>query len=129
MKSEVDERCMLEILKRTQRCALILKLLVDQVMILETMTPLDFMEFRHFLSPASGFQSFQFRLLENKLGIRQEQRSKYNKDHYIRVFASEEIAKQLMASEAEPSMCDLVQRFDMHLELDTEGPIISNCFF
>ncbi|KAK6618404.1 hypothetical protein RUM43_013597 [Polyplax serrata] len=45
-------------------------LLVDQVMILETMTPLDFMEFRDFLAPASGFQSLQFRLLENKLGVK-----------------------------------------------------------
>jgi len=40
-------------------------------MILETMTPLDFMEFRHYLSPASGFQSLQFRLLENKIGVKQ----------------------------------------------------------
>lgn len=48
-----------------------LKLLRDQVMILETMTPLDFMEFREYLTPSSGFQSLQFRLLENKLGIRQ----------------------------------------------------------
>lgn len=39
-------------------------------MILETMTPLDFMEFRDFLAPASGFQSLQFRLLENKLGVK-----------------------------------------------------------
>lgn len=46
------------------------QLLVDQVMILETMTPLDFMEFRNYLSPASGFQSLQFRLLENKLGVK-----------------------------------------------------------
>lgn len=43
------------------------QLLVDQVMILETMTPLDFMDFRHYLRPASGFQSLQFRLLENKV--------------------------------------------------------------
>jgi tryptophan 2,3-dioxygenase len=40
-------------------------------MILETMTPLDFMDFRDYLSPASGFQSLQFRLLENKLGVKQ----------------------------------------------------------
>jgi tryptophan 2,3-dioxygenase len=40
-------------------------------MILETMTPLDFMDFRNYLSPASGFQSLQFRLLENKLGVKQ----------------------------------------------------------
>ena len=40
-------------------------------MILETMTPLDFMDFRNYLCPASGFQSLQFRLLENKLGMKQ----------------------------------------------------------
>lgn len=36
-------------------------------MILETMTPLDFMDFREYLCPASGFQSLQFRLMENKV--------------------------------------------------------------
>jgi tryptophan 2,3-dioxygenase len=40
------------------------------VIILETMTPLDFMDFRMHLSPASGFQSLQFRLMENKIGIK-----------------------------------------------------------
>ena len=40
-------------------------------MILETMTPLDFLEFREYLTPSSGFQSLQFRLVENKLGVRQ----------------------------------------------------------
>ena len=39
-------------------------------MILETMTPLDFMDFRGYLTAASGFQSLQFRLLENKLGVK-----------------------------------------------------------
>ena len=41
-----------------------------QVLILETMAPLDFMDFRDYLSSASGFQSLQFRLLENKLGLK-----------------------------------------------------------
>ena len=51
--------------------AIIVQLLREQVMILETMTPLDFLEFREYLTPSSGFQSLQFRLLENKLGLRQ----------------------------------------------------------
>lgn len=55
------------------------QLLVDQVMILETMTPLDFMDFRKYLSPASGFQSLQFRLLENKLGIKNVRSPKVGK--------------------------------------------------
>ena len=40
------------------------RILVQQVEILETMTPQDFLEFRETLAPASGFQSVQFRELE-----------------------------------------------------------------
>lgn len=65
----VDERKMLEINKRLSRVVMILKLCVEQIHILETMTPSDFMDFRAYLSHASGFQSLQFRLLENKLGL------------------------------------------------------------
>ena len=39
-------------------------------MILETMTPLNFMDFRDYLTAASGFQSYQFRILENRLGVK-----------------------------------------------------------
>ena len=66
----VNEEKMLEVIKRLQRVVMIIKLLVDQVLILETMAPLDFMDFRDYLSSASGFQSLQFRLLENKLGLK-----------------------------------------------------------
>lgn len=59
-------------------------------MILETMTPLDFMDFRGYLCPASGFQSLQFRLMENKLGLKQEHRVKYNQQ-YVRVFGKDEV--------------------------------------
>ncbi len=46
----------------------ILKTIVQQVDVLETMTPLDFESFRAFLGSASGFQSVQFRELELVLG-------------------------------------------------------------
>ena len=45
------------------------KLLNDQIAILETMAPTDFIDFRGYLSSASGFQSLQFRIIENKLGL------------------------------------------------------------
>ncbi|XP_076273642.1 tryptophan 2,3-dioxygenase vermilion isoform X3 [Rhynchophorus ferrugineus] len=85
----LEESQTLEILKRLNRIVLILKVLVDQVMILETMTPLDFMDFRNYLKPASGFQSLQFRLLENKLGVKAENRVKYNRN-YTRVFGNDQ---------------------------------------
>lgn len=60
----------------------ILKVLVSQFDILETMTPLDFLDFRDYLYPASGFQSFQFRLLENLLGLRSADRILHDKKAY-----------------------------------------------
>jgi len=57
---------------RLNRVTEIQKVLNDQINIIETMSPLDFMEFRDYLVPASGFQSIQFRMIELKLGLRQE---------------------------------------------------------
>lgn len=89
----------------------LIQLLVDQVPILETMTPLDFMEFRNYLSPASGFQSLQFRLIENKLGVKTEHRVKYNQS-YTKVFGSDPVSiDSLHASETQPSLSDLVQKW------------------
>jgi len=46
------------------------KVLVDQIHILETMTPISFLGFRDELNPASGFQSMQFRELEFSSGLK-----------------------------------------------------------
>ena len=46
------------------------RVLVQQVRVLETMRPQDFLAFRYHLNPASGFQSVQFRELECALGMK-----------------------------------------------------------
>ena len=51
-----------------KRVLTILKVLVAQLDILETMTPLDFLSFRERLETGSGFQSHQFRVIEFLLG-------------------------------------------------------------
>lgn len=53
-----------------RRVLTILKTMVAQIDILETMTPLEFLSFRDRLESASGFQSFQFRELEFVLGLK-----------------------------------------------------------
>lgn len=53
-----------------KRVLKILKVMVGQIDVLETMTPADFASFRSFLASASGFQSAQFRELEFLLGIK-----------------------------------------------------------
>lgn len=55
---------------RLKRVLKIMKTLVGQIDVLETMTPAEFAGFRSFLANASGFQSAQFRELEFLLGIK-----------------------------------------------------------
>jgi tryptophan 2,3-dioxygenase len=57
------------VVQRLGRVVEIQKLLVQQIGILKTMTPMDFLEYRDALTPASGFQSVQFRMLEMRLGV------------------------------------------------------------
>lgn len=52
------------------RVVQIMKLLVQQIHILETMAPVEFLQFRHGLMPASGFQSHQFREVEYLCGLK-----------------------------------------------------------
>lgn len=56
--------------KTMRRVLTILKTMVAQIDILETMTPLEFNSFRGFLDEASGFQSVQFREIEILCGLR-----------------------------------------------------------
>lgn len=68
---------------RLKRVTTIMDLLIKQVSVLDTMTPLDFLEFRNLLTPSSGFQSMQFRLIEAKLGLQIDHR--HHKDYYKRI--------------------------------------------
>ncbi|XP_021400442.1 tryptophan 2,3-dioxygenase [Lonchura striata] len=103
-----DERNMLKVITRMNRISLILKLLVEQFSVLETMTALDFFDFRYYLSPASGFQSLQFRLLENKIGVPQSLRVPYNRRHYRDNFKGKD-HELLLQSEQEPTLLQLVE--------------------
>lgn len=58
----------------------ILKTVVAQVDVLETMTPLEFNSFRAFLESASGFQSVQFRVMEFMMGHKRENMMKHFAD-------------------------------------------------
>ncbi len=66
---------------RLKRICAILEVAVQQMGILETMTPLDFLDFRDLLRPASGFQSIQFKIIEASLGLNYEQR--HGKAYYL----------------------------------------------
>src|ERR1700735_2963530 len=77
------------IVHRLSRCVTILKVLVQQIDIMETMNPMDFQDFRDLLRPASGFQSWQFKLLEARLGLKYEHR--FGQQYYLSQLNQQEI--------------------------------------
>ncbi|MGE0526583.1 MAG: tryptophan 2,3-dioxygenase family protein [Bdellovibrionales bacterium] len=106
----IDEKLMDLIVGRLQRVVEIQKLLVDQVRIIETMTPLDFLEFRDLLIPASGFQSLQFRILETRLGLQRETRLRYNQSEFDQALKPDQ--RQLMSRlESEPTLFERVEKW------------------
>jgi tryptophan 2,3-dioxygenase len=100
---------MSRVVHRLKRVVKILELINQQVSVLETMTALDFLEFRNHLLPASGFQSKQFRLIEARLGLKMEQRYKaeYYK-HTRRGSLSEADLQEVNQAESESTLKELI---------------------
>ena len=97
---------------RLHRVIRILGLLNQQVNILDTMTPLDFLEFRNLLTPSSGFQSKQFRLIEAKLGL--EMHSRHQRDYYKRTNEggfSQQDYSQINEAEASQNLLQLINKW------------------
>jgi tryptophan 2,3-dioxygenase len=86
-------------LKMLARVKVIQRQLTEQWSVLETLTPSEYLEFRHVLGPASGFQSLQYRLIEFLLGNK-------NAD-MLRVFAHDATGQaELRATLESPSLYD-----------------------
>jgi tryptophan 2,3-dioxygenase len=87
------------------------KLLVNQIHILESMTPISFLAFRDQLNPASGFQSMQFREIEISSALK-------DKD-IVREFSSDEFAHERLKARLEkPSLNDTFYRVLQRRGLD-----------
>jgi tryptophan 2,3-dioxygenase len=104
----VDEKSIIMTVGRLERVIEIQKVLIEQIGIMETMTPLDFLDFRNYLFPASGFQSFQFRTLEVLLGLKKAQRLTFNQVPFDQVF-SEEKRKEIDHLERGPNLLELIE--------------------
>ena len=93
------------VVHRLNRCVTILRVLVHQIDIMETMTPMDFLDFRDMLRPASGFQSWQFKELEAKLGLKFEHR--HGKEYYISQLRTEHV-DVIKKAESDKSLLQLL---------------------
>lgn len=93
------------VVHRLRRCVTILKTLVQQIDVMETMTAMDFLEFRDLLRPASGFQSYQFKMIEAKLGLLFEDR--HGQGYYTSQLKPEDV-NTIKNTEANQSILQLV---------------------
>jgi len=93
------------VVHRLNRCVTILRVLVHQIDIMETMTPMDFLDFRDMLRPASGFQSWQFKQLEAKLGLKFE--SRHGKEYYTAQLKKEHV-DVIKGAEGSKSLLELI---------------------
>ena len=99
---------LLTIVHRLERMNTILKVLVQQIDIMETMTPMDFLDFRDMLRPASGFQSWQFKMLEAKLGLAFEQR--HGQHYYTSQLKPQEV-NLIKETEQQTSLLQLINNW------------------
>ena len=93
-------------LKKLRRIVGVMDLMVKQINLLSSLTPVEFAGFRDKLNPASGFQSIQFRVIEFTYGIREE---------FFLKFFDKEPAKKAELEEAcrQPSVYDeLIRALD-----------------
>ena len=111
------------VVHRLNRMITILRVLVHQIDILETMTPMDFLDFRDMLRPASGFQSWQFKELEAKLGLKFSHR--YGQEYYISKLRGEQV-EVIKKAESERSLLELVnawlERMPLAPALEKDNP-------
>src|SRR5918999_5625657 len=85
--------------RAVKRIVEIEKLLVNQIHILESMTPISFLAFRDQLNPASGFQSMQFREIEFSSGLKDES--------ILREFSTDDFAHERLQNRLEsPTLAD-----------------------
>jgi len=106
------------VVHRLNRMVTILRVLIQQVDVMETMTPMDFLDFRDMLRPASGFQSWQFKELEAKLGLKYEQR--HGKAYYTSQLRQEHI-EIIKKAEQESSLLQLVNSWLERMPFLKEG--------
>ena len=90
---------------RLKRICSILEIAVMQMTVMETMTPLDFLDFRDLLRPASGFQSIQFKMIEAALGLHYGDR--HGQNYYLSQLSQADIDR-VKKAESEQSLLVLI---------------------
>lgn len=109
-QNKVSDQELASINLKLVRVEKIQTLLLDQLPVLETMTPMDFLEFRDLLVPASGFQSLQFRKVEVLMGLSTQNRTAVDRDYFMGRL-NESDRQELLEAEDQPSLFVLLEKW------------------
>ena len=109
-KPTVEDSDFSYIIQRLDRIRKIQGVFNTHFEILETMTPMDFLEFRNLLIPASGFQSTQFREIEIKLGLNTVDRQGVDREFFLGRLNEKDRAR-LSSLENTPSLLRLLEKW------------------
>jgi tryptophan 2,3-dioxygenase len=107
---EVKDQQLTGVVHKLKRVITIQQLMNQQIGVMETMTPQDFMSFRDYLVPASGFQSVQFKMLEIGLGLKSEYRIDFDKNSFYSRL-NEKDREFLEGLETQPSLFEQVEKW------------------
>ena len=94
---------------RLSRSVGIWKMLIEMLKLLDTMTPVEFLAFRDYVIPASGFQSLQFRIIEMKLGLTDKFRESYKTKYFTGTMFKGQQSRELKEAVQEESLLTLVE--------------------
>ncbi|SMO80540.1 tryptophan 2,3-dioxygenase [Gracilimonas mengyeensis] len=125
LRKELEDGNTWSSLKTMRRVLTILKTMVAQIDILETMTPLEFNSFRKFLGQSSGFQSLQFREMEIVCGLRFPLMKEAHKDQPEHL---EILEKRMNESTLWESFCAYLRTrgFEVHPQRENEKGLVHN---
>jgi tryptophan 2,3-dioxygenase len=109
---DVSEIALIRAHHYMERANAVWKIMVQQIHVIETMRPVDFLGFRNQLTPASGFQSLQLRLLETIAGLTEDERITYGGQDY-KSFAGfpPDMIEQIDDAKRKGSLRDLLMPF------------------
>lgn len=94
---------------RLTRSVGIWNMLIEMLQGLETMTPVEFLAFRDYVTPASGFQSLQFRIIEMRLGLTDNFRQSYKTEYFTKTMFKGEQSRELKKVVEEESLLTLLE--------------------
>jgi tryptophan 2,3-dioxygenase len=109
-KDRIEDEDLATVVSRGNRILKIQNLLLDQLPVMETMTPMDFLEFRDLLVPASGFQSAQFRAIEILMGLNTNSRISVDREFFLGRLNDQD-RKSLETMEKQPNLLSNLERW------------------